>query len=65
MANYIASLHTANPSFFNPANTATILAPLVTAMKLEGSYWLKPPCYNHNIINDYDPTCLHGSPWNA
>ena len=26
---------------------------------------MKPPCNNTPLVNPEDPTCLHGSPWNA
>jgi len=51
-----------------PVNTAIsdhLLAPMVEAMKLEGYYNLKKPCYTSPLVNLEDPTCLHGSPWNA
>lgn len=41
-----------------------IMAPLVQGMELEGSYWLKPACYDSAQIDDNVPYCLHGSPWN-
>lgn len=35
-------------------------------MILEGNYQLKPPCYDTALVNRKDdPTCGHGSPWNA
>ena len=46
-------------------STAKVIKPLLDAMKLEGSYALKPPCYDHDLINrKTDPTCGHGSPFN-
>lgn len=39
---------------------------MIDAMKMEGFYGTKPPCYDHVLINRKDdPTCLHGAPWNA
>ena len=50
---------------FDESSTKKFLSPLLDAMPLEGSYALKPPCYDHDLINRTDdPTCGHGSPWN-
>jgi hypothetical protein len=49
----------------NTAISDHLLSPLVDAMKLEGYYNMKKPCYTSPLINLEDPTCLHGSPWNA
>ena len=56
-----------NASFGNvdETSTAEIVAPMIDAMELEGYYNLKEPCYNILLVNPEDPTCLHGSPWNA
>lgn len=45
-------------------STSAVLKPLINAMKMEGSYALKPPCNDDPLINRTDdPTCGHGSPW--
>ncbi len=50
---------------FSETSTQKIVKPLLDAMKLEGSYQLKPPCYDHDLVNRKDdPTCGHGAPWN-
>lgn len=41
------------------------MKPLVDALILEGNYQTKPPCYNTNLINPDDVTCLHGAPWHV
>lgn len=40
-----------------------IFSPLIDAMVLEGSYNIKEPCYDKNLVNPYVKTCLHGSKW--
>ena len=51
---------------FAETSTQAVLKPLIEAMKLEGSYALKPPCYDVDLVNRKDdPTCGHGSPFNA
>lgn len=51
---------------YSEASTQIVLKPLLDAMTLEGSYAMKPPCYAKDLVNPVDdPTCLHGSPWNA
>ena len=40
-----------------------MLNPIIEALKLEGSYHLKPPCFNKELINLESPICMHGSPW--
>lgn len=40
--------------------------PFIDAMFLEGSYWIKKPCYNISTINPDTPkVCMRGSPWVA
>ena len=34
------------------------MKPLIEAMELEGSYVMKPPCYNRTLINKKNPKCL-------
>lgn len=41
------------------------MTPLIEAMKLEGSYQLKDPCYDHGLVNRDSPQCLQGSPWSV
>ena len=43
--------------------TATLIAPFLEAMRLEGSSVMKEPCYQNDIINVPTPSCLKGSPW--
>lgn len=43
--------------------TDSFMKPMVEAMTLEGSYYMKPACYNSTMENDHLPTCLAGSPW--
>ena len=43
--------------------TAAAMRPFVDAMIKEGSYIMKKPCYDDNMINPTLPTCLKGSPW--
>jgi len=39
---------------------------MIDAMKQEGFYGLKPPCYDSALVDRKDdPTCLHGAPWSA
>jgi len=45
-------------------DSKTVLKGLLEGIEMEGSYWLKPPCYSHDTQNPRLPTCLHGSPWN-
>lgn len=40
-----------------------ILKPLIDAMILEGSYNIKEPCYDHTLVNERGPKCLHGNHW--
>lgn len=37
--------------------------PLIDALKMEGSYHLKPPCYDDSTINRKNNYCGHGSEW--
>lgn len=43
--------------------TQDFMKPLIDAMTLEGSYTMKPPCYDKTLVNEVSPKCLHGSPW--
>lgn len=43
--------------------TAYLLQPLITGMQLEGSYFIKDPCYGHDLVNPTVPTCQHGATW--
>lgn len=36
---------------------------MLAGLELEGSYALKPACYDSKLINPDDPKCSHGSPW--
>mmetsp|Transcript_19877 Transcript_19877/g.14320 ORF Transcript_19877/g.14320 Transcript_19877/m.14320 type:complete len:211 (-) Transcript_19877:723-1355(-) len=54
-----------NKSVVSDKNTKNFLAPLIEGMEMEGSYAIKPPCYDTSLVNrDSDPKCGHGSPWN-
>ena len=44
-------------------DTEAMLAPIITALKLEGYYNFKPPCYNQTLVNADIGTCGHGTPW--
>jgi len=46
-------------------STAELLDPMLQAMKMEGFYGMKDPCYAGPLVNPLQNTCLHGSPWNA
>merc|ERR1719183_712519 len=52
-----------NKKAFDSKDSDAIIAPLVEAMKMEGYYGLKPPCYFEPLVNHQDVTCSHGSPW--
>lgn len=45
------------------SDTNDVMAPFIEAMKDEGYYQLKPPCYSSSMINPDDPKCLSGSPF--
>ena len=48
--------------FKNDADT--FFQPFIDAMFLEGSYNIKIPCYNKNLVNPHTPKeCMSGSPW--
>lgn len=45
-------------------DASTFFAPFIEAMELEGSYNLRIPCYNVNLVNPNTPKeCVAGSPW--
>jgi len=46
-------------------STQTLLDPMLEAMKMEGFYGMKEPCYESLLTNPEKLTCLHGAPWNA
>lgn len=48
---------------FSTGATDAILAPLIAAIELEGSYIMKDACYTSDDVNPPSNTCLHGSPW--
>ncbi|CDW91318.1 UNKNOWN [Stylonychia lemnae] len=39
------------------------IKPLVEAMKLENSYYIRDACYSQTLINQERPDCSKGSPW--
>lgn len=56
---------TGGESIIDETSTGEIVAPLIEAMKEEGSHAIAPPCNDGPLINrTSDPTCLHGSPFN-
>jgi len=52
-----------NGSNFTTGDTDSILAPLIKAIEMEGSYIMKDACYTSDDVNPPDATCLHGAPW--
>jgi hypothetical protein len=62
MSNFITST-LASGTGETKSNTDDYFAPLLEAMRLEGSYVMKPACYQSSLINVPTPTCLKGSPW--
>lgn len=52
-----------NGKDFSTGETETVLAPLITAIELEGSYIMKDACYSSTDENPPSDICLHGSPW--
>lgn len=59
-------LRMADVSIMNPAlsQAAAFYKPLVDSMFEEGSYWIRPPCYNISTINPDTPKeCVRGSPF--
>ena len=38
---------------------------MIEAMDMEGFYGMKRPCFKHNLENEDDVTCTHGSRWNS
>lgn len=48
------------------SDAAAFFKPFITSMEQEGSYFLKPPCYDESTINPDTPkVCTRGSPWVA
>jgi hypothetical protein len=39
------------------------IKPMVEAMKLENSYYIRDACYSQTLINQVRPDCSKGSPW--
>lgn len=52
-----------NGENFSTGATDSILAPLVAAIELEGSYIMKDACYTSEDVNPPSDSCLHGCPW--
>lgn len=48
---------------FATGDTASILAPLISAIEMEGSYIMKDACYASDDVNPPSVKCLHGAPW--
>ena len=44
-------------------DTSAILELILSGLRMEGSYHLKPPCFDYDLINKIRPICTHGSPW--
>lgn len=49
----------------NYKTTEELFKPMLAGLELEGSYALKPACYNKKLINPDDPKCSKGSPWSV
>lgn len=46
------------------SDAASYFKNFIEGMMLEGSYGVKIPCYNKNLVNPTSPNeCLKGSPW--
>merc|ERR1719285_1569126 len=61
---FIDQIIMGKPPSINTTSTAVLVAPLIEAMKLEGFYSMKPPCYAHDLVGPTDdPTCQHGASW--
>lgn len=43
--------------------TDSLVAPMVSAMEMEGYTNLKPPCNTSDLINAESPVCYKGTPW--
>lgn len=54
-----------NGKSFGYGDTDSLLAPLIKAIEMEGSYIMKDACYSSDDVNPPSNTCLHGSPWVA
>lgn len=52
-------------STFSTGDTESVLAPLISAIEMEGSYIMKDACYTSDDVNPPSAKCLHGSPWVA
>lgn len=52
-----------NGKDFSTGETDSVLAPLIKAIELEGSYIMKDACYSSTDENPASDICLHGSPW--
>lgn len=64
MSQFITMITATDPAAIDETSTFEVLKPLIAAMKMEGSYALKPPCNDDPLINRVDdPTCGHGCPW--
>jgi len=61
MAKFVTQVLTG--SSFATGDTANILAPLVEAIEMEGSYIMKDACYTNDDVNLPSVKCLHGAPW--
>jgi len=48
---------------YNQSATLKVLKPLLDAMEMEGYYGMKPPCYDHDEIDEVSSQCLKDSPW--
>jgi len=49
----------------NYNSSEELFKPLLAGLELEGSYALKPACYNSKLLNPDDPKCSQGSPWSV
>ena len=65
MVSFIGQIIFYQAPSYDLAGSTEVIQYIVEAMELEGNYKLKPACYNIELVNPEDPTCLHGAPWNA
>lgn len=63
MVKFITNVLTGDYSNYDESSTEAVLAGLIEAFEMEGSYDEKEPCYGHDTENPDTPTCLKGNPW--
>ena len=62
MAKYLAHI-SGGAKWKEDSFTTQIMLPFISAMKLEGAAFMKPPCNDNPEVNPESRTCMHGSPW--